>query len=131
MFAGYTDTSFLVSLYSPDATSAAAVRALKASAGERFVTILGELELRNAFGLRVFRKEVTEPQAQSSLSERLSTQREGVVTIKIIPSQHVAGIPVMEVGSFCDVCIVISGVSGLNSCSAFQFHEQEGSAVYS
>ena len=74
----YADTSFLVSLYSPDANSAAAVRAVKSSAGERFVTILAELELLNAFGLRVFRNEVTEAQAQSSLSDFEKDLRDGL-----------------------------------------------------
>ncbi len=78
----YTDTSFLVSLYSPDANSAAAVRAVKASA---FVTILGELELLNAFGLRVFRKEVTEAQAQSSLSDFEKDLRDGLFQLRGLP----------------------------------------------
>ena len=81
----YTDTSFLVSLYSPDANSAAAVRAVKASAGERFVTILGELELLNAFGLRVFRKEVSEAQAQSSLSDFEKDLRDGLFQLRGLP----------------------------------------------
>ena len=63
----YADPSFLVSLYSPDSNSAAATRAMRAVRGECFVTTLGELEVVNAFGLRVFRKEVSATQAQSSV----------------------------------------------------------------
>lgn len=65
----YADTSFLVSLYSPDANSVAAARIMQASKGDRFVSTLGELEVVNAVGLRVFRKEVSATQAQSSLND--------------------------------------------------------------
>ena len=61
------------------------MRAVKASAGERFVTILGELELLNAFGLRVFRKEVTEAQAQSSLSDFEKDLRDGLFQLRELP----------------------------------------------
>ena len=40
---------------------------MRAVRGECFVTTLGELEVVNAFGLRVFRKEVSATQAQSSV----------------------------------------------------------------
>jgi len=65
----YADPSFIVSLYSPDAKSAAAARTMQASSAERFLTTLGELEIVNAIGLRVFRKEISAVQAQSSLRE--------------------------------------------------------------
>jgi predicted nucleic acid-binding protein len=63
----YADPSFMVSLYSPDANSAAAARTMQSSSAERFVTTFGELEVVNAMGLRIFRKEVSSAQAQSSL----------------------------------------------------------------
>jgi len=63
----YADPSFIVSLYSPDANSAAAARTMQSSSADRFVTIFGELEVVNAMGLRIFRKEVSSAQAQSSL----------------------------------------------------------------
>ena len=81
----YADASFLVSLYSPDANSAAAARAVKASTGERFVTILGELEVLNAFGLRVFRKEVTVAQARSSLTDFEKDLRDGLFQLRGLP----------------------------------------------
>ena len=81
----YADTSFLVSLYSLDANSVPAAKTLKTSVGDRFVTILGELEVINAFGLRVFRKEVTAAQAQSSLSDFEKDLRDGVFQLRGLP----------------------------------------------
>jgi predicted nucleic acid-binding protein len=81
----YADTSFLVSLYSPDANSAAAARTMQASTGDRFVTSLGELEVVNALGLRVFRKEVSAVQAQSSLTDFEKDLRDGVFQLRGLP----------------------------------------------
>jgi predicted nucleic acid-binding protein len=81
----YLDTSFLVSLYSPDANSAAAARTMQASAGDRFVTTLGELEVINAMGLRVFRKEITDAQAQLSLRDFEHDLSNGVFQLRGLP----------------------------------------------
>ncbi len=78
----YTDSSFLVSLYSADTNWPAAARTMKASRGECLVTTLGELEVVNAFGLRVFRKEVTAAQAQSSLLDFEKDLRDGVLQLR-------------------------------------------------
>ncbi|MGA2004802.1 MAG: type II toxin-antitoxin system VapC family toxin [Terriglobales bacterium] len=63
----YADTSFLVSLYSPDGNSAAAVETMRSAKGERYLTVWGELEMVNALELRVFRKELSAPQAAASM----------------------------------------------------------------
>lgn len=78
----YADPSFLVSLYSPDANSAAAARTMQASSAQPFVTTFGELEVVNAMGLRVFRKEVSPAQAQSSLLEFEKDLRDGVFQLR-------------------------------------------------
>jgi predicted nucleic acid-binding protein len=65
----YIDTSFLVSLYSPDANSSSAARTMSVSKGNRLVSTFAELEVVNAMGLRVFRKEVSAAQAQASLND--------------------------------------------------------------
>ena len=78
----YTDTSFLVSLYSPDVNSAVAVRTMQASGGDRLVTIFGELEVVNAMQLRIFRKEVSAAQAQSSLDDFEKDLRTGVFQLR-------------------------------------------------
>jgi predicted nucleic acid-binding protein len=80
----YVDTSFLVSLYSPDANSAAAARAMQAFPADRFVTAFGELELVNALGLRLFRKEIAAAQAKSSWKDFESDLRDGVFHLRAL-----------------------------------------------
>ena len=58
---------------------------MRASAGERFITILGELEVVNALGLRVFRNEITTVQAQSSLGDFEKDLKNGVFQLRGLP----------------------------------------------
>jgi predicted nucleic acid-binding protein len=78
----YADPSFIVSLYSPDANSAAAARTMQASSVQPFITTFGELEVVNAMGLRTFRKEVSPAQAQSSLLAFEKDLRDGVFHLR-------------------------------------------------
>ena len=64
----YAEPSFLVSLYIPDINSAAALNAMQVSTGNLLITVLGELEVVNAFGLRVFRREASQAAAESALA---------------------------------------------------------------
>ena len=63
----YADTSFLISLYSPDANSMAAARTMQVSSGDHYMTVFGELEVINALELRIFRKELSAAQVQASM----------------------------------------------------------------
>jgi predicted nucleic acid-binding protein len=81
----YVDTSFLVSLYSTNANSAAAVQVMHTAAGALFLTTFAELEVVNALGLRVFRKEVLPAQAQSSLNDFEQDLRVGIFQLKPLP----------------------------------------------
>ena len=83
----YLDTSFLVSLYSSDVNFDTAVRVMQASKGDRLITPLGELEVVNALGLRVFRKEVSAAQAQSSLDDFEKDLRDGILQLRPLPEQ--------------------------------------------
>jgi predicted nucleic acid-binding protein len=83
----YLDTSFLVSLYSPDLNSGAAARLMHASEADRLITTLGELEVVNALGLRVFRKEVLAAQAQSSFNDFDTDMRNGVLQLRPLSEQ--------------------------------------------
>jgi predicted nucleic acid-binding protein len=83
----YLDTSFLVSLYSPDVNFDNAVRVMKAFTGDRWITTFGELEVVNALGLRVFRKEVSASQAQASLDDFEKDLRDGILQLRRLPEQ--------------------------------------------
>jgi len=78
----YADASFIVSLYSPDANSSTAARTMQAVSGDRFITTFGELEVVNAMGLRVCRKEISPAQSQSSLIQFESDLRDGVFRLR-------------------------------------------------
>ena len=56
-----------MSLYAPDANSAIAVRKMRSAKQQVLVTALGELEVLNAFRLRVYQREANAAQAQISL----------------------------------------------------------------
>lgn len=81
----YVDTSFLVSLYSVDANSAAAVQAMRAARRVLLLTTFAELEVVNALELRVFRKEVSPAQAHSSLNDFEQDLRSGIFQLKPLP----------------------------------------------
>jgi predicted nucleic acid-binding protein len=81
----YADTSFLVSLYSTDANSAAAEQMMHTAAGALFLTTFAELEVVNALGLRVYRTEVSPAQAQSSLHDFEQDLRAGIFQLKPLP----------------------------------------------
>jgi len=78
----YAESSFLVSLYSLDANWDAATRTMQASGGSCLITALGAFEAINAFGLRVFRKEVSAAQAQASIADFEKDLRDGVFQIR-------------------------------------------------
>jgi predicted nucleic acid-binding protein len=78
----YADSSFLVSLYSEDSNWLTAIRTMRSSTGECFVTTLAELEVVNAFGLRVFRKEVSAAQAQELLADFEKDLRDGTLQLR-------------------------------------------------
>jgi len=62
----YCDSSFLVSLYSPDAHSTPAAAQCRRPGVALWVTPLCELEVHNALRLRVFRKELSAPEAAAA-----------------------------------------------------------------
>jgi predicted nucleic acid-binding protein len=72
------DTSFLISLYSPDANTIAAAQIMQASKNTHFVSTFAELEAVNALQLRVFRKEISAAQAKCSLRDFEKDLSQGV-----------------------------------------------------
>lgn len=61
------------------------MRTLQNAAGSLLITTLAELELVNALGLRVFRKEISQPQARSSLNDFERDLREGIFELSHLP----------------------------------------------
>lgn len=83
---GYVDTSFLVSLYSPDRNSAKAARRMSDARLPLMLTPLGELELINALQLRVFRKEVARAEARAAYAAFHADVRGGILAMKPWPA---------------------------------------------
>lgn len=81
------DTSFLVSLYSPDANSAAAAQVMQGSKGEHILMPLVELELNNALQLRIFRKELSNAQVKSALQAVESDLKNRLFYLIAFPEQ--------------------------------------------
>lgn len=81
------DTSFLVSLYSPDDNSPAAAQVMQGSKGEHILTPLVELELNNALQLRIFRKELSNAQVKSALQAFESDLKNRLFHLIALPEQ--------------------------------------------
>lgn len=74
----YADTGFLCSLHAPDAHTARVVADMQRRKQPLPFTALHRLEFRNAFRLRVFRKEITTVQKELSIQAMLSDLAAGV-----------------------------------------------------
>jgi predicted nucleic acid-binding protein len=83
----YLDSSLAVSLYSLDANSAAAATLVERSKDEYVITVFGELEIRNALRLRVFRKEATVREAELSDAAFEQDLREKVFHLRPVPDR--------------------------------------------
>lgn len=82
----YADTSFLVSLYTPDANSGIAARKMRGVRDEIVIMSFGEVELTNAIELRVFRRELTAAEVKLALAALESDVRDGVFTAAPVPA---------------------------------------------
>jgi len=82
----YPDTSFLVSLYSPDLHSARAAAQVARLRGVLLLTPLSELELINALELRIFRKDATTTEVRRARAEFEEHARSGVFELEAMPT---------------------------------------------
>ncbi|MFP5227541.1 MAG: type II toxin-antitoxin system VapC family toxin [Acidobacteriota bacterium] len=73
----YADSSFLISLYSPDAHSMSATRAMLLSPRGVLITNLVKLEVINALRQRVFWKQITDTEARRSLAAFEKNEADG------------------------------------------------------
>ena len=78
----YADTSFLVSLYTPDANSLEAASRIRRMALPVIITALGELELVNALQLRLFRRELLAAQTRAAYAAFRDDVTAGIFAIK-------------------------------------------------
>jgi predicted nucleic acid-binding protein len=83
----YLDTSFLISLYSPDANSIAAAQIVRDLKNTYLVSTFTELEAINALELRVFRKEISPAEAKSSLLDFEKDLSQGVFQLVRLPEE--------------------------------------------
>lgn len=82
------DTSFLVSLYVLDSNSQRAAARIKVARLPLLLTPLGELELVNAILQRLFRRELSRPQAKAALAMVTADIDGGI--LQQIPMSHTA-----------------------------------------
>jgi predicted nucleic acid-binding protein len=83
----YVDTSFLISLYSLDANSAAAARSMQASSATHVISTLCELEVANALELRVFRKDATATQVRKSAKAFAKDMQDGLYQMSVLSDE--------------------------------------------
>ncbi len=78
----YCDTSFLVSLYAPDANSEVSAAEMLRASTMLLITPLCELELVNALQLRLFRNELTAAETQAAYTAIQSDISAGIYSLQ-------------------------------------------------
>jgi predicted nucleic acid-binding protein len=86
----YADTSFVASLYMPDSNSARAAQRMRRLPLPLLIGSLGEVELSNAFRLRVFRSEMRSAEARAGLAAFHEDLRNGIIAVKPMTDQMFA-----------------------------------------
>lgn len=83
----YADTSFLVSLYTPDTNSLEAASRMRRMSEPVVVTPFGELELADALQLRLFRRELLAAQTLAAYAAFRDDVTAGIFAIKPMSDQ--------------------------------------------
>ena len=78
----FADTSFIVSLYVPDANSDLATARMPEIAPPLVLSLLGEVELMNALQLYVFRREIHESDLRAALAVFRADVEAGLLLVK-------------------------------------------------
>jgi predicted nucleic acid-binding protein len=92
----YADTSFLASLYGVDYNSTQAVRQVETSGPSIVITPFSELELLTAFEARVFRKLLSEAEAEASIHAFRADLATGMLIRKPVPQNACARATVLS-----------------------------------
>lgn len=125
------DTSFLVSLYSPDAHSVAAASAMQSSKGEYLVTALAELELINALHLRIFRRELSLDQVKAALQALESDLQQRILHLVPLPdhafdrARLLAQQTTAQMGTRTADLLHVAAALELNADCLFSFDQQQ------
>ena len=82
----YADTSFLVSLYVLDANSALAAARMERAALPVALSPLGEIEITNAFQLRLFRKELDHSKVKAAQNLFQEDMANGIFVLRPLTS---------------------------------------------
>ena len=82
----FVDSSFLVSLYVLDANSARAAAKMKRASLPLFLADIGKIEILNAIGLRLFRKELQADEAKKVRALFQEDAERGIVQIVPLPN---------------------------------------------
>lgn len=82
----YPDTSFLISLYTPDSNSGQAVAAMSRSQIDFLLSPFIEVELTNGILLRAFRREIEPGQAKAALAAFGQDVTSGVFRMTPLPA---------------------------------------------
>ena len=86
----YLDSSLLVSLYVIDANSAAAEAAVRRCTDVPVISTLCQIEVLNAFGLQVFRKQISQLRADFSVRNLDEDLRVGNYQLRPLPESTFA-----------------------------------------
>jgi predicted nucleic acid-binding protein len=127
----YADTSFLVSLYTPDANSVRAAAQMSRADVALLVNSFGEVELTNALELRVFRKEITRAQAAAAYTAFQQDIPSGVLYLIPLPAavyekakhlsrKHTATLGVRTLDILHVAAALVSGVGAFHTFDANQ-----------
>lgn len=81
----YLDASVVFSIYCPDRNSAFAISLMAASPGPLILSSFCEFEVVNAFSLRVFRKEISEQQANQARQKLDANIDSGAYLVRPLP----------------------------------------------
>jgi predicted nucleic acid-binding protein len=86
----YLDASFLFSLHFRDANTPAALALIKSAGSPLLISALCELEVVNAFSLRVFRKEISALNMSRAIRDLEADIESGVLQLQPLPQSAFA-----------------------------------------
>jgi predicted nucleic acid-binding protein len=121
----------VVSIYCQDSNSAAAQAALQDAGEPLLISALGEVEIVNAMHLRIFRREISQQQANISLKDFEIDLRAGLFLLRALPqssflrARQLACQLTATLGTRSADIIHIAAALELGATSFFSFDQQQ------